>query len=275
MTGTLGHPDEMWALAARLADAADARKMLRVAADQARYRLEARAVAALWRDRRSGRWRAVASSGSGLATASAALLEDPAAREPIDDLKRTARPLRPFGRLAGGVVVRRDDPPLRRRDAEWLGRFARVVSADLVRREQASWERWAYRLYAKLAHGARPLDVIYQGLGVIARASRADHSVTLVGPDSVGSLVILAEKICRPGERSPRVGRRVSSPEDPTGLPSDLLPPAHRELVGLDRWAHPGAVVTVRVVSGDPLDGGDRGALACLAGPIAAASARI
>ena len=149
------------------------------------------------------------------------------------------------------------------------------VSADLVRRERVSWERWSCRLYAKLAHGARPLDAIYQGLGLIARAVRADHSVTLVGPDSVGSLVILAEKICRAGERSPRIGRRVTSPEDLFGLPSDLPRPAHRALVGLDREICPGACVTVRVVSGEALDEGDLEALTSLAHPIAAAGARI
>ena len=268
MTGTLNHPEELWALAGRFSRAADARRVLLVAVDQARSRLDGDAAAAYRRHRRAGRWELIARHGSALGLGDTDLITDPGTRDPLDALHRIARPLRPFGRLAGGLAVQRDAPPFRRRDAEWLGRVSRIVSEEIVHRERAGWERAACRLYRRLAEGGRSNDVVYHALDAIARTTKADHSVSLL--ESHGPPTVRAEKICGDGARSARIGSPATVDEPPPWLPV----PRHRLTALVTSGAGQEHVLVVRAREGDPFDAGDEEALEVLTGPLRAALAR-
>jgi hypothetical protein len=268
VTGTLQHADELWALAGRLSRAANVRRMLFVAVDEVRRRLEGNAAAAFRRHRRSGRWELIARHGSAVGLGDAELITDPGTRDPLDALHRVARPLRPFGRLGGGLVVQRETPPFRRRDAEWLGRVSRVVSDEIVRRERAAWERTACRLYRKLAEGARSIDVVYHALDAIARVTTSDHSLSLI--EGTGRGTVLAEKICRDGSGSSRIGSPATVDEPPSWIAS----PRHRLTSILTGGASGRYVLVVRASGGDPFDAGDEEALEVLIGPLRAALAR-
>ncbi|MBP7149892.1 MAG: hypothetical protein KBD01_20385 [Acidobacteria bacterium] len=254
-------PDEVLAVAALLARAADGPTAQRVLGAQARRRFGAAAMAVLRRDRRSGEWTIVARAGGRLAANDAALFTDPASRDPSGSVRRLARPFRPHGRLSGGVVIYRDDPPFSRREGNRLGRLTRVMTADLLRRERELWQRAELRLHRKLAAGVRPIDVLYHLLDAAAEFTAADHSVTvLAGPP--GARCVLAEKLGG-GARSARIGELAG----PEAVHPGLAPPAHvlQHALPAPAGRRGGALLVIRAVSGDPFDDGDRTALASLA----------
>jgi hypothetical protein len=249
-------------LAARLRRAAESRKVLRILVDFCRWQLAGDAAAVMMRHRRTGAWSVVARSGDGLSSADAELFEEPDARDPPDRLHRIARPVRPHGRLFGGVVVRRRDPVFELIDASRLGRLCRAASAELEHRHRTDLELAVHRLYRKLARGVGAVDAAYHGLDEICRLTAADHSATVLLRSRVDRWRVCAEKLAHGPSR--RIGEVVDPRSEPDTEAFTL------RLDGATRIGRQ-FLITARASGGDPFDVWDREVVESLSDPIGAA----
>ncbi|MDH3284329.1 MAG: hypothetical protein OEQ13_06275 [Acidobacteriota bacterium] len=268
------HADELLAFAWRLSRVASRRRMLRVAGDEARLRLGGTAMAVYWRDRRRDAWTLVAGHGSHGGLDDALLFTDPRARDPKTAVTRLARPFRPHERLAGGLAIYRPGPVFSYREAARLGRFSRIVSAELESRQAAAVRAATARLYRKLAEGVRPIDVLYHGLDAAAVFTRADHSLSvLAGRPGAGggACPVVAEKLLVPPGRSARIGR-AATPSEPI---AGLRDPAEVIIVGIESLGNPIGALVVRSLGGDSFDSGDAAALRALCRPLGLALSRL